>query len=335
MQNTLLTICAVGLIAAGLVGGCNRPAQEPAQTGQAGSDARAAKEFLAEHKLLGKPALIEFGKVGCELSDQGYSTMNMLHSSKIIEGLQYVRVECSDDAPAVEKYYQDNPAGFPVVQDPGGKVSDAFGATVYPIFILIDKFGNTRYAGAFPHDDLGDWSEMLIAEKSDPGPDKPRLGVKELNGPELLASTKLPELGGSDRALGQYSGPGGLVLVFVDTSCPYSGVAVKELPGVAATLKKAAMISTVVVNITDSEDTVREHYGKLNFRGIPVVFDEGSDVRMAWDVQSVPTVVFFDPQKQIAYNGPAVWADIGKVSEAALGLRPGSLRFGARGTRYG
>ncbi|MDP6047096.1 MAG: thioredoxin fold domain-containing protein, partial [Phycisphaerae bacterium] len=167
------------------------------------------------------------------------------------------------------------------------------------------------------------------------GPNKPRLGVKEINGQELLASTKLPELGGSDQALVEYAGPGGIMLVFADANCPYSSIAIRELPGVANTLRKAALVSTVVVNITDSEDKVREYYAKQKLDRIPVVYDEGSAVRMDWDVQSVPTIVFFDAQGRMAYNGPAVWANVGRAGEGALGLRPGTLKFGSRGTKFG
>ena len=89
---------------------------------------------------------------------------------------------------------------------------------------------------------------------------QPRLGVKAINGKELLAATKLPDLGGAEQTLADYVGPQGLMLLFADTSCPYSNVAIKELSGVALTLEKAALIRTVVVNITDSEDKVRAYY---------------------------------------------------------------------------
>ncbi|MDP7286499.1 MAG: redoxin domain-containing protein [Phycisphaerae bacterium] len=332
MRNIVLTICAVALAVAMLTGGCERSGQD---TGQDSAGDLTASEFLTKHKLLGKPVLIEFGMAECELSHEGFSTMITLKSADIIESLQYVRVECSKDIKGADKYHEENPADFPVVKDPGGQVSEAFKATIYPIFMLVDKFGNTRYMGEFPIDDLGDWSAMLLAEKSDPGPNKPRLGVKEINGQELLASTKLPELGGSDQALVEYAGPGGIMLVFADANCPYSSIAIRELPGVANTLRKAALVSTVVVNITDSEDKVREYYAKQKLDRIPVVYDEGSAVRMDWDVQSVPTIVFFDAQGRMAYNGPAVWANVGRAGEGALGLRPGTLKFGSRGTKFG
>ncbi|MBT3198459.1 MAG: redoxin domain-containing protein [Phycisphaerales bacterium] len=334
MRKMLLTICAVGLAAAMLTGGCKRSGEE-SNSGPQGPSATGptAMTFLKDNDLLGKPVLIEFGIVGCELSDEGYGMMVTQHSAKMIEGLQYVRVEASTKADVVEKYYKDNPADFLVVRDPKGELADAFGATIFPLFLMIDKFGNTRYMGAFP-DEVGDWTKIMLAEKSDPGPDTPRLGVKEVDVQALLASTKLPELEGDELALEEYIAQGGLMLVFADANCQYSNQALSELPGVASTLKKAALIRTVVVNITDSEDTVRAYYGKMKLN-LPVAYDEGSAVRMSWDIQSVPTIVLVGPQGQLIYRGSAVWADMGAAGEAALDLRPGALKFGARGTQYG
>jgi len=334
MRKMLLTICAVGLAAAMLTGGCNRSSDDSsAETPGPSATGPTARAFLKDKELLGQPVLIEFGIVGCELSDEGYGMMVTQHSAKMIKGLQYVRVEASDKADAVEKYYKDNPADFLIAKDPKGELADAFGATIFPVFLMIDKFGNTRYMGTFP-DEVGDWTKMMLAEKSDPGPDTPRLGVKEIDVQTLLASTKLPELGGGEMALDEYLTSGGLMIVFADTSCRYSNQALGELPGVASTLKKAAQIRTVVVNITDSEDRVRAYYEKMKLN-LPVVYDEGSAVRMSWDIQSVPTIVLVSPQGQLIYRGSALWADMGAAGEAALDLRPGALKFGARGTQYG
>jgi thioredoxin-related protein len=334
MRKTVLTICVVGLAAVTLLGGCKRQSNDPDAIGPGSADAgQTAMEFLKENKLLGKPVLIEFGIVTCELSDEGLGTMIDLHDSDVIEGLQYVRVEASDDAKKVEEYYKEKGVKFLVAQDPERKLADAFGATIYPVFLLIDKFGNTRYMSVFPAE-IGDWTEMLMAEADDPGPNAPRLGVKEIDGQELLTSTKLPELGGSTQALSEYAGPGGIMLVFADTSCPYSNQAVTELSGVSLTLRKAAQVATVVVNISDSEKSVREYYAKKKL-DLPVVYDVGTATRLGWDVHSVPTIILFDAQGRIAYNGPAVWSDVGAAGEMALGLPPGALKFQAKGTKFG
>ncbi|MCP4375178.1 MAG: redoxin domain-containing protein [bacterium] len=334
MQKVMRTIC-VSVLAAMILfaSGCNRSETEADSGTNTASDPRAQTEFLKSHKLLGKPALIEFGMVGCELSHSGFQSMIQLHSNDLVEGLVYARVELSRDSDAVDQYYRATPAGFPVERDPDRKIANAFDATVLPVFILVDKFGNIRYKGGFPAESLGDWSKMLLAEKTDPGPSVARLGVKTINAKELLATTKLPELGGSDQTLADYAGPAGVMLVFADANCPYSGQALKDLPSVSLVLKKRK-IPTVVVNITDPEKMVKAYYAKLNL-GLPVVYDTGSAVRIGWDIQSVPTIMLFDAQLQVAYNGPAVWADVGRAGEKAMGLPPGALNFKAKGTGFG
>jgi hypothetical protein len=334
MRKVIQTICVTVLAAVVLFAiGCSRSETGSDNGETAAITGRIRIDFLKTHKLLGKPALIEFGMVGCELSGEGFLSMIQLHGSDLVEGLGYARVEISTDSDAVDKYYRATPAGFPVERDSDGKIANAFDATILPVFILVDKFGNTRYKGGFPTEHLGDWSKMLLAEKTDPGPKAPRLGVKTINAKELLATTKLPELGGSSQALADYAGPAGMMLVFADRSCPYSGQALKDLPGVSRVLKKRT-IATVVVNITDPEKTVKAYYARLNLR-LPVVYDTGSAVRISWDIQSVPTIILFDAQLRVAYNGPAVWSAVGRAGESALGLPPGSLSFKAKGTRYG
>jgi len=311
-----------------LCAGCS----PPEETDSRSPEERIRAAFLKDHKLEGKPALIEFGIVGCELSDKGLDDMIRLQSADLIRGLAYARVEASKDAKAADEYYAKKSVKFPILRDTDRSVAKAFDATIYPIFLLVDKFGHTRYRGGYPEDDLSEWAKMLLAEKTDPGPNVSLLGVKELDGPKLLASTKLPALDGTNKALGDYMGRG-LMAVFVDTNCPYSTQTVRDVPSISATLAKAR-IPTVVVNITDAEKDVREFYAKLR-PGVPVVYDVGSGARFDWDVQSVPTIIFFDTDGQIAYKGQAVWADVARAGERALGMKTGSLGFKPKGTRDG
>jgi len=313
--------------------GCSSSPSSPDDSGQTVEE-RIRAAFLEDHKLDGKPALIEVGLVGCELSDKGLEEMITMQSRDLVRGLAYARIEASKDGKAADEYYAKKVARlkFPIFRDTDGAVAKAFDATIYPIFLLVDKFGNIRYRGAFPDENLGEWTQMLLAEKTDPGRGAAMLGVKELDGPKLLASTKLPALDGADKALGDYL-TRGMMAVFVDTNCPYSAQAIGDVPSVSNTLGKAG-VPTVVVNITDPEEEVKAFYAKRQL-SVPVVYDVTPGARFNWDVQSVPTIIFFDTQGKIAYKGPAVWADVARAGERALGLRTGSLGFKPKGTRYG
>ena len=95
-----------------------------------------------------------------------------------------------------------------------------------------------------------------IADSAPPGAD-PKIS-------SLLRHTKLPGLP-SEKAqpLTRYMGKSGLLLVFVDTSCPYSNKAMKDLPVVAPALA-AHNIPTVLINLDDGIDKVRTHYAEQN-----------------------------------------------------------------------
>ena len=324
-----LVAAAVAVLLPLVLAGCKgRTTTKTALEGEA-----LRERFLDQHRLKGQVALIEFGQVGCELSDQGLKQMALLHREKSIPGLSFVRVEASDNAAAVEKYYQGMSLEFPLHRDPDTSVGRAFSATAYPTFIVVGKFGRVRYRGRFPSERLGEWVAALRAEKTDPGPGVALLGAPVLDVPKLLAQTKLPDLGGRERTLGRLMGSGGLMLMFVDTTCPYTRQAMDDIPTVASSLSELR-INTVLINIDDPEQAVKSTFAARPV-GAMVIYDVTSRTRNYWNVHSVPTVVYIDPERKIGYKGGAVWADLGAAIEQARGLAKGTVSFEAEGTEYG
>ena len=149
----------------------------------------------------------------------------------------------------------------------------------------------------------------------------------------LLDTTKLPDLKDMTKSLADYRGPGGIVIIFADTSCPFANAALGELPSVVATLAKYK-IAAVVVNIGNEKADVLGVYARRN-TGTPVVYDNTDATKNAWTVTTVPTVVFINPNGQTAYRGGAVWASLGAAVEKAAGLSPGTIKFGVAGTAGG
>jgi hypothetical protein len=83
-------------------------------------------------------------------------------------------------------------------------------------------------------------------------------------GGKLLAATSLPDLSGQTVRLEGAMGPQGIVLVFVDTTCPFSGQALRDMPTAAPTLAKAK-INSFVVNIDGSKEVVTNTTARLTF----------------------------------------------------------------------
>jgi hypothetical protein len=277
--------------------------------------------FLKDNKLEGRIVLVEFGTIGCELSNSGLDAMIDFAKRKAIPGLSHARLEPIADDKAFEEYYKAKSAPFPVVRDPQMKVANALGTTVYPQFALLDKFGRVRYRGAQPAEkDLTEWVKTLAAEAKDPGPEAPVYGTSKLEAASLLATTRLPDLSGAVKPLAGHTGKAGIMLAFVDTKCPFSSVAIREFPKVASVLQQKE-IASLLVNIGEPEAAVKKAYAP----GTPVVYDIGKTTQKCWNVQSVPTIVLLDSAGAVAYQGAAAWAGVATATEKMLNLTAGSV----------
>jgi thioredoxin-related protein len=295
--------------------------------------ADVAGEFIAKHQLAGRVALVEFGRADCAMSDQGLTEMVRLHQAKALGEAAMVRVEVGEDEKAVKDYYAAKNAPFPVHRDRDMTLSHGMNATAIPTFVLLDKFGHVRYRGGFPQKELGDWVKTLQAETADPGPKAALFGVQRLDVPKLLAETRLPDLAGAVKPLGAYAGAGGLLLMFVDTHCPYCATAMKDWATVASVVGRQN-ISCVLVNLGDPADRVQAHYARIK-PATPVVFDVQKVAQRQWAISSVPTVMLIEGGGASIYRGPATWEPLAKAWNDSAPSRKGTIQFNVRGTSYG
>ena len=290
-------------------------------------------QFLKDH-VQGRMVFIEFGLIGCPLSESGLDKMIRMCREKLIPDLAYARVEAAKDPKVIEQYYAAKSPGFPVCRDADSSLAIAYEATVYPTFVLVDRFGHVRYRGPLPVDDkLAAWVDALKGEKADPGPGVALFGTVTLDGPGLLAQTQLPDLQGASQPLRASMGRRGLLVVFVDTKCPFSAQAVTDMAKVAPALAKHE-VTSLLVNLGDPKETVLEFYAK-RAAGTPVVYDATTATQQAWSVTAVPTVVLLDVDGGIAYKGRAAWPDLAAAAEKGLELPAGSVNLGVQGTQFG
>ena len=166
----------------------------------------------------------------------------------------------------------------------------------------------------------------------DPGPNAAALGAAALDVSKLLGETRLPDLEGAVRSLRDRMGPKGLLVVFVDTSCPFSATAIREMSSVASVLAKQE-VPSVLMNVGEPQATVEQFYTQRQV-GIPVIYDTGKATLTAWGVASTPTPILIDSAGTVAYRGTAVWADVGAAAEKSLKLPAGSLKFTVKGTGF-
>jgi peroxiredoxin len=320
------------LLAAGRTTAADQPSAPASQPPDARSAETALADFLKKLKLRDQPVMIEFGMVGCELSEKGLDAMAELKRNSELKGLAFVRVESSKKCPETESYYEKKALPFPLYYDGDRVLGTAADATAIPTFVLVDKFGHVRYRGTYP-EQVVPWAKTLIAEEKDPGADVALFGAKTLDIKGLLADTKLPDLKETTKPLADYMGTNGLVVIFVDTKCPYSIKAMAELPSVVKVLRER-QIASVLLNVDDPRKAVESFYAKRDV-GASVVYDAGSGTRKSWNVNSVPTVILIKGDQTLTYTGKAVWSDLGSAIEKSLNLAAGTVQFSVKGTRFG
>jgi hypothetical protein len=327
-QLLRFSICSIAVL---LLVGCgtnNKPVSKVA------GPESPVTAVLKANKLEGRTVLVEFGTIGCELSGKGLDVMADWQRRNAIPGLAFLRLEPTRDKKTFDDYYAGKSLGFPIVRDTAMAVANALGTTIYPRFALLDKFGHVRFRGSQPAEkDLADWTRQLSDEKADPGPNASLFGSAALDVPALLAATRLPGLSGKVKSLAEYRGPKGLLLTFVDTKCPFSASASKEMPTVAAALAGHG-IATLLVSIGDPEADVRKSYG-ANLPGIQVVYDNGKQTQQNWNVQFVPLAVLLDTSGQVIFRGSPVWTNVAASLAQRLNLPVGSVKLDAQGTSQG
>jgi thioredoxin-related protein len=305
-----------------------------AETAPQAPQAVSPADFLKDAGLQGKVALIQFGMIGCPLSEEGIVRMTALDKNRTIDGLSFARVELGDESSDSKNYFAAKSTAFTVRYKDSEALSQAFDASAVPTYVLVDKFGRVRYRGPWADEaKLAQWVAALGAETADAGPNAPTLGAPSVDTASLLDTTRLPDLESTVASLRERMGAKGLFAVFVDTKCPFSATAIKEMPTVASVLAKQD-IKCLLVNIGEPESAVKEFYA-AHPAGAPVVYDTTEATQTAWAITSVPTVIVMDAAGAPIYRGGAVWADVGAAIEKNLKLAAGTISFTVKGTGKG
>ncbi|OVE75480.1 hypothetical protein BVX97_04465, partial [bacterium E08(2017)] len=282
--------------------------------------------------------LILFGKYDSKKTLKALKQMNSWKEKDAFHKLQYAYMEQSDNRDAVVAFLKKNNINLKSVLDSNGAFSKAFDAKLTPMFVLVDKYGNSRYRGPQPEqDELDEWIYRLKGEKTNPA----LMGAVAMygssvvtrNGSILLSKTVLPDCDGTEKPLSSYMGEKGMAVVFGDTTCPDAQVAIKDLVKVGPKLEKCG-ISPILVNVNNSKTDVLKKYKKRK-NGAPVVYDEGTDVIKRWQLESVPHIFVVTADYDIVYDGVALWKDMAKSIEDKGLARVKDLDIKKAGTRKG
>ena len=61
----------------------------------------------------------------------------------------------------------------------------------------------------------------------------------------------------------------------------------------------------------------------------------GFELKETWEFEQIPSVYYFAPNGGLAYKGNAVWAQLASAANQVLRLPDGTIRFSAKGTKFG
>jgi thiol-disulfide isomerase/thioredoxin len=96
---------------------------------------------LAEHR--GKPVLLEVFASWCGACEHAAPMVDEVYKDAQKQGVVFVGVSVDDDARSAERVKRDWPISYPVVVD-DGSVQKAYGVSLLPTFVLIDKDGSIK-----------------------------------------------------------------------------------------------------------------------------------------------------------------------------------------------
>jgi thiol-disulfide isomerase/thioredoxin len=96
---------------------------------------------LSEHR--GKPVLLEVFASWCGACEHAAPMVDEVYKDAQKQGVVFVGVSVDNDARAAERVKREWPISYPVAVD-DGRVQKAYGVSLLPTFVLIDKDGSIK-----------------------------------------------------------------------------------------------------------------------------------------------------------------------------------------------
>ncbi len=336
----LSSFVAMSLLAVTLSGpiGCD-DGQSPSDDRSAEAEGKASRgpggRLMAELGSEGRVTLVQFASMGVARADVNLQRLDAIARNKAVPGLAVGRVELGLPK-VIEAVFNQRGVKVPVVGEDAGKYARALGVTDPPACVLLDKDGYVHYRGAMPGEHLlAGWLKKLNDRPADAGPPETLLDAAAAD-KKALSATELPELeSGRAETLKSFIGPSGMVAVFVDTTCQFSGTALADVQGVSRELENFD-VPVVVVNIGNSLEKVEQYYNPGNVHlHVPILYDTTHTTRDRWKINRVPMVAYFRPDGMMTFRGTAVWDDLAKGIAVDLGVEERDIVFEQDGTSYG
>jgi peroxiredoxin len=195
-------------------------------------------------------------------------------------------------------------------------IADRLGFFYYPTLYVLDRDGETRFAGNCDPAKLRTMVTEILAEKA--GAEKPMYTAPIPAVGSAAPAIRIRNAGGADFDLAKSREKGPVLLLFTSITCPFSREAVKTLEDLAVDLD-GQDVSYVAIEKKGQVRPQRAFYDQIDLPG-PAYHDADGAICKAYGVDPIPFYFVVNKDGTIAARGPytkdAAWRALG----GALGL---------------
>jgi len=282
-------------IASILLMGCAITGCSPEQGSKEQRSSGILQSFLAPYH--GKVLLLLMGREGCPGTGKATEFLHTYAATQP-EAVAILRLDVPL-AGEVLKLSEEWAHPYPRKVDAGRKIADALDFFFYPTFCVFDPDGEMRYSGGCDPEKLPQMVKEILAEK--PGQPKKSYNLPMPKAGEAAPAFTGTDLNGQVSTLARLQGKNATLLVFAQTSCPYTIDALPAIQRVANAFRTHD-VAVVVINTGETLETIQPIYDK-SLSDLPVVWDKAGDISKQYGVDVTPFFFLLDQNGKVVKHG--------------------------------
>ncbi|MEI6646276.1 MAG: redoxin domain-containing protein [bacterium] len=268
------------------------------------------QSFLAPYQ--GKVLLLLMGREGCPGTAKATAFLHTYASAKP-EAVAILRLDVPLAGEVLE-LSEEWVHPYPRKVDTGRKIADALDFFFYPTFYVFDPDGEMRYSGGCDTAKLDSMVKEILAEKQGQPKRSYNLPIPKVGEPAPAFSGT--DLNGQSLTLTRLQGKKATLLVFAQTSCPYTINALPAIQRVANAFREHD-VTVVVINTREALETIQPVYDK-SLSDIPVVWDKGGEISKQYGVDVSPFYFLLDQNNKVIKRGSFKAQTVTKVLNTLL-----------------
>ena len=278
------------LLMGGAITGCS-----PEQGSEEQRSRRIIQSFLAPYQ--GKVLLLLMGREGCPGTGQATEFLHTYAATKP-EAVTILRLDVPL-AGEVLKLSEEWAHPYPRKVDTGRQIADALDFFFYPTFCVFDPDGEMRYSGGCDPAKLPQMVKEILEEK--PGQLKKSYNLPMPKPEEPAPAFTGTDLTGQVLTLARLQGKKATLLVFAQTSCPYTIDALPAIQSVGNAFRTHD-VAVVVINTGEEQETIQPIYAK-SLSNIPVIWDKTGEISQQYGVDVTPFFFLLDQNGKVVKHG--------------------------------